>query len=470
MKRATRRQVLSGLAFLGAGAALAACGATPAAQATVAPAAGATAAPTAASAEATAAQPVASGDVKEVEWWFGWSGVGLEDIAALFMERNAGTKVTTVDQGYGFTGKLMAAIASGTPPGLAYNVFYNELIARDLCVPMDDYIAASGDEGLTNGDIPQAIMDRWKWQGKQYGLPACDVATRYGQSYNPTILEENGLSVPEMPQTWEELLEWHLQITKTDSAGNILMLGATPSLDCTSSAHGIDPWVFPFMWGVDYFDDKENKYQIDREETYEFLAMIKKFFDPVGAEKLVALANDDYATANYGTYQLKKQATYIEYPSGPAVHLQRRPGTEGCRGMGADACQPQGHQDRHHRRSREHHPQGLEEPGHDFRAGRLCHPEGSLRRPARLHRVGRAAALVSGLGRPEQVPRERARRHQVLRPRGHRRGGRDLVREGPHRRHYRRGMDRRSRLRGLRRRDAGAGRGRHADQADRRAA
>jgi ABC-type glycerol-3-phosphate transport system substrate-binding protein len=317
MRRITRRQVLSGVTVIGAGAALAACGATPAAQATAVPAAEATAAPTAAAAEATVAQPSTSGEVKEIEWWFGWSGVGLPEIAQLFMDKNPGTKVTTVDQGYGFSGKLMAAIASGTPPGLAYNVFYNELIARDLCVPMDDYIAASGDEGLTNGDIPQAVMDRWKWKGKQYGLPACDVATRYGMSYNTNLLEENGLSVPEMPQTWEEVYAWHEQMTKMDAAGNILVIGATPTLDCSGSAHGIDPWVYPFMWGVDYFDDTEGKYQIDREETYDFLALIKKFFDTVGAEKITALANDAYATANYGIYQLNKQAMYIMYPSGP---------------------------------------------------------------------------------------------------------------------------------------------------------
>jgi ABC-type glycerol-3-phosphate transport system substrate-binding protein len=325
MKRLNRRDVLKGLSVLGVsalGGTLAACGASTAqvADTQTEPTAAAEA-PTAVEAANTQA---ASTEPQEIEWWFGWAGCGLEDIAAKFETENPDIKVKYVDQGYGYGGKLMAAIASGNPPGLAFNVFYNELIARDLCIAMDDYIAAAPDANLTTGDIPAALMDRWKWQGKQYGIPACDTSTRYGMSYNTNLLQDAGFTAPDDPQTWDEVFEWHKAITKMDDAGNLKILGAAPSADCSASAHGIDPWVYPEMWGFHYFDDKEMKFTIDRPETVEILSMIKKFWDVADAKKVSAL-NDSNQDQWYGPYSVGLEAMYIIYPSGPAGLYNHNP-------------------------------------------------------------------------------------------------------------------------------------------------
>ena len=167
------------------------------------------------------------------------------EIAEAFMSQNPDVKVIWLDQGYGFDGKLMAAIAAGNPPGLVYNVGYMDLAMRGLLIPLDDYIAASSVVSLTDGDIPDYKYEKFTWEGKHYGVPAYDTSERYALGVNLTVAEEAGLDINNIPQTWSEVFEWHKAMTKYDQAGNVEVLGMAPTSDASSSAYSMDPWVYP---------------------------------------------------------------------------------------------------------------------------------------------------------------------------------------------------------------------------------
>ena len=294
---------------------LAAC--TPAAQPTQPPAAQPTSAP---AVQPTAAPP----EVMEIEWWFGW-GAGLEDVADKFNAMNPDVMVKAVNQGYGYGEKLMAAIAAGNPPGLQFNNQYMELAARGLCVPMDDYLEADASISVTDGDIPEAKWKTFSWRGEQFGIPAVDCSERYAMGYNTRVIEESGVSLDEVEgYTWEDWLAVNEKLTKYDDAGNITQLGWTPTGDSSASAHYIDPWVYAYMWGFDYFNTEAEKHEVDRPETIEILDTIAAFWQQAGAEK-IASARAALQGVSRGMFGAGKQAAWVEYPSGPGGTFKINP-------------------------------------------------------------------------------------------------------------------------------------------------
>jgi ABC-type glycerol-3-phosphate transport system substrate-binding protein len=88
-----------------------------------------------------------------------------------------------------------------------------------------------------------------------------------------------------------------------------------PMAERTGACSYGDPWMWPHMWGFAYIT-KDEKYEIDRPETIEFLNVIKEFSDSVGVEKVESL-NSALQGISRGAFGVGKQAMQITYPSGP---------------------------------------------------------------------------------------------------------------------------------------------------------
>jgi maltose-binding protein MalE len=316
----SRRSFLGGFTVIAAGMLIVACGSptgavTPAPTAPAAANATATHPPAAATAATSAVSNAGTAPSITLNWWPGWPGPYMAKIAQAFTAANPQIKVQP-GLFYPEGEKLLSALAAQNAPDLVSDIPYYNFIERDLIVPIDDLVKASNRISFTDGDIRNANWDAFVWRGKHYGIPAVDTAGREAMGFNVNLIQEAGLDPNNLPQTWEEVFEWHQKLTKFDSAGNLQILGIDPLFNRPNATSYGDPWLWPQMWGFHYFDRENWKYDIDRPETVDFQTMILKFYDAVGVEKMTGLSNA-MKNQNYGAFGAGRQAMAITYPSGP---------------------------------------------------------------------------------------------------------------------------------------------------------
>jgi multiple sugar transport system substrate-binding protein len=273
--------------------------------------------------EAPAGGQVPAGDKVVVDWWPGWPGPYMEEIGKLFEEQHPEVSLKIYTQ-YPDMAAVLAAIAGGTPPDLVADVPYLELIVRGVCLPLDDMISASSVVAIDDGDIRKDHWEVFAWEGQHYGVPAVDTGGRQGMGYNLRLIEEAGLDPENLPRSWNEVFAWHQEITTYDDAGNLQILGMNPMAERTDATSYGDPWMWPEMWGFHYFNVDEKVFEVDREETVDFLNTIKQFFDDVGAEKMEGMTTA-LESLPRGPFSNGTSAMRITYPSGPAGVWQDNP-------------------------------------------------------------------------------------------------------------------------------------------------
>jgi len=260
-------------------------------------------------------------EVITLEWWAGWPGPVFLAIAKAFEDEHPNIKLNP-GLFYYTADKLLAAVAGGNPPDLAEDLAYMELIARGACMPLDDMIETS-DEVEIGGDIPEFLWEVHSWEGKHYGIPSIATSIEEGMSFNLDLVEQAGLDPENLPDTWEGVLDWHKKITTYDDAGNLDILGCAPMAERTNWCSEGIIWIFPALWGFHYITE-DLKYDIDREETVEFLSLIKAFYDEVGAEKMEAVSAG-FQGIERGAFGVGKQAMQVSYMSAAAAVWQVNP-------------------------------------------------------------------------------------------------------------------------------------------------
>ena len=290
-------------------------GATVLAACTTAPPASVTqeeAAPQQAAAETKVDAP-AEGPV-EITWWHAWGGTGMEALTKVeetFNAKDSNIKVlrTQVSE---MNDKLLTAIAGGTAPNIGTCcVPYAQLYAREVVIPLDEFIDAS--TTVSRDEFVPGLLDGMIWQGKTYGVPAVESGPRYGFIYNTDLTEEAGLDADNPPQTWDEMYDWHVALTKFDDAGNVEQVGFDPR-DATA---GNGPLTnIPMFWAVSYgFEvwDKENlTFHFDDDRFIAALGTIKRFYDHVGVEKMQSFRD------SFGTWTSSPTASF---PSGVQANI-----------------------------------------------------------------------------------------------------------------------------------------------------
>ncbi len=257
------------------------------------------------------APEVAEIELPEVEWWHSWGGTtGMAALTAVEEAWNSREdkpfriKRLHVPE---MNDKLLTAIAGGTPPDVGVCcVAYAQLYARGAVIPLDDYIAAS--EVIKKEDFVSGLFESMTWQGSTYGVPALECGPRYGLMYNKALVAEAGLDEANLPQTWDEMFEWHKALTKFDEAGNLEIVGFDPR-DATA---GVGPRTnIPMFLGVTYglevWDQDTMSFYFDDERFIRALETIKKFYDYVGVEKMEAFRD------SYGGWT---QSPSASFPSG----------------------------------------------------------------------------------------------------------------------------------------------------------
>ena len=107
---------------------------------------------------------------------------------------------------------------------------------------------------------------------------------RFGLDYNAKMVEEAGLDPDNPPVTWDETLEWHRQLTKFDSAGNLLTIGLDP-YDAEGGGFG-DGFLAGRSWGFKWFDPATGTFDLDNDGMAEAFEVMGEFYRIVGPDKM----------------------------------------------------------------------------------------------------------------------------------------------------------------------------------------
>lgn len=306
MKKMSRRDFLRLGALTAASAALAACKpkATPAVEK---PEEEPTKAP-----EPTAAPPEPEGTL--IRYWAGWGGAPFlaawEEMQQSDEFKEAlGNNTFELKDSIGGEA-MLTAIAGGDPPEAGGNIQYMDFMARDVLIPIDDWVATSSvvkEEYFIPGNWALCF-----YKGVMYGVSAIEGFLRFALNYNTKLVEDAGLDPDDPPVTWEETFEWHTKLTQFDDAGNALRIGLNPYGAMGEGFWYSDGWMVPTSWGWQWFDEDTKTFDLDNEKMVDAFATQKRFIDYVGVDNLAAMYSVEGRDTWGGAYNAEVESMIIE--------------------------------------------------------------------------------------------------------------------------------------------------------------
>ncbi|HEV2123217.1 MAG TPA: extracellular solute-binding protein [Chloroflexota bacterium] len=303
----TRRSAAVSLPLAASAVALAACG------------------PQAAPAE----NPQAPAKPKQTtEWWTGWGGVPANE-SFKKVEETANAQSRTYEVVHtrvsGVATKLVEVIVAGSPPDVEIgNLPYAEFWVQGYAEPLDQRLSKS--KVIKKEDLPPAAWKLGGYKGKQFGVPAVEGFIRWGLAANEELLTQRGLDPAKIPTVWDELLRWHQQLTVVEG-GALKQLGLDPLDAMGSGAGGPDPLVWGPSWGVRFWDEAKEQFNLTQPGLEEAVSTIKRFYDIAGGKPAI----DEFRKA-YGTWSGAKsgiasgtQAMQINGPWTPGELAKNAP-------------------------------------------------------------------------------------------------------------------------------------------------
>ncbi|MGQ9553457.1 MAG: ABC transporter substrate-binding protein [Anaerolineae bacterium] len=279
-ERISRRSLLKVAGIGAAGAALAACAATPAPQ-VVKETVVVEASPEVVK-ETVIVEKVVTpvGEVVELSFQHFFQSPELwepafKDIFA-WIEENLNVKINHIPTPYAeMAPKLLTLIAGGTPPDLTSlgNTVIAEVAMRGVLLPLDERLAV--DPPCPLDDImPSRLVDN-TFEGKLYGMPIDQGSD--GIYYNKEIFDKAGLAYPDADWTWEQLLDTALALT-VDKDGKIATEAGFDAeniqqwgFQYTTSLHRMHNLVTSLSGNEAWFDKEVTKCTMDSVEIVEAL-------------------------------------------------------------------------------------------------------------------------------------------------------------------------------------------------------
>lgn len=293
----TRRQFLRIGAASGGAAWLAACGATPTAQApTAAP--GDAAAPAATAAPA----PVASGEPVALNvLWENWGEIYnnlMTVIGEDFTKDNQGIS-TEWNFDPDWQTKLTTLVAANTLPDVTIMrpAPLATFAPKGTLMELSDLVQQTG---LKREDFVTPLYDSSLHDGKLYAIPGG--ADWWCLFYSKDVYREVGLDPEQPPATFDEMIAHSKEILQKDSAGDIQRIGYNPS------ANWFVNWAYIF--GGELYDTGSGKITANHPANVEALARLQEYVKELDVNKLAAF-NQRPGTFEAGNPFSTKQAAML---------------------------------------------------------------------------------------------------------------------------------------------------------------
>ena len=303
----SRRAFLRAGSLSTAGLILAACagGIQPAAEQQPAESSGAE---ESSSAEETTAEEAAPAEEPgDIVWWYAWGNLdpAVEKINELdsFQEHIGNNNL--IWKGSTQQEEFLTAFAAGEPPDGGSNTDYPGFWARGVALPVDDLVAASSMIDLD--DLTPALVEGAKYDGQMIGVVGIESFVWWGLNYNSQHVEEAGLDPDNPPLTFEELLEWHKEMTIFDDAGNLVRLGLDPY-----DAMAGEPDFPAFSHGLRWWNDEERTFHLDDERMAEAVNTFGEFYRIAGPDNMAGMRSVEGQGTWGAAYSAEVQSMIIE--------------------------------------------------------------------------------------------------------------------------------------------------------------
>jgi len=211
----------------------------------------------------------------QVEFWYDWTGTEEQRILkALETLNNTQTKVSVKPVYFADVQKWKVAIAAKTGPDLCceYSPNLGDLAAQGILEPLNAYVER---DKLNFSDYIAGVLDGVTYKGKMYGIP--HEVTFFMMYYNKSLLKKAGFSKP--PLTFSEMYDVAVKTTKTDTAGNIMVLG----FPAFSKQHYLPNMTYA-LGGRMFSPD--GKYTPDCPQSLAALKMVVAYYQKFGVDNV----------------------------------------------------------------------------------------------------------------------------------------------------------------------------------------
>lgn len=199
-------------------------------------------------------------------------------------ERRTGIEVKNLSMGAGNMNaqKLMTSIVGGVPPDLVRQDRFTigDWASRDTFQPLDDFIRADTEPWRI---VPEEYYPPcWQeavYRGRVYAIPeSTDDRLLY---WNKAIFREARLDPERPPQTWEELKELAVRLTRYNPDNTFRRIGFIPNYG--------NAWLYLYSWqnGGEFMSPDGRTCTLANPYTREALEYMKSVYDALqGAERV----------------------------------------------------------------------------------------------------------------------------------------------------------------------------------------
>ena len=227
------------------------------------------------------------GNGTTVTFWHGSTDVeqeALEEIVRAFNEQQSDVTVEAVyiaQQGEGQNEKLLAAIAGGNPPDVAYfdRFEVGSWAAQGSLTDLTEY---ADQDNIEDNDYYEYAINEAKYEGKLYGLPM-DTDARL-LFYNKDHFKEAGLDPENPPKKIAELEEVAEKLT-IKKGNRFERIGFIPWYG--------QGWMYTWGWvfGGEFYDEDTGQVTADDPKIVESLQWMTDYAQEYGIENLTAFTD-----------------------------------------------------------------------------------------------------------------------------------------------------------------------------------
>ena len=260
--------------------------------------------------------------------FMGWGGPeesqGVLDLIKIFEDENPTIKVTWQHTPEDYMSKLMAMVASGTPPDTLFTPqdYYKTFCKQGLMLDIQNWLEADPEIDTKTYFLQPQEDNRSAYNGRWHGIGCCWVGNHL--FYNADMFNEAGIEPPsndpEKAWTWDEFVDVCKKFTLDSQGRHPDDAGFDPN-DITQwgifwNTGGWHGEAIPLLNGVQSLDPKTNQFQLDDPaaiEAYQrvadlmhkhHVAPLAQNFKDLGMSSSQMLENRKLAMAMDGTYTL----------------------------------------------------------------------------------------------------------------------------------------------------------------------
>jgi len=187
--------------------------------------------------------------------------------------------------------KFLTASVGNVPPDVfEYFGSVPQWSTRGALMPLDEFMER---DNFDREKIFGSLWEEMQWDGKTFAIPVGTANEAF--FWNKEHFREAGLDPDRPPQTWQELEEYALKLTKQNADGEIVQAGFIPGYWSAS------PTPLFLVWqiqnGATFLSEDGKTVTLATEENIEAIEWQKELFEKLGDEKLVRMR----ASFGYGS-------------------------------------------------------------------------------------------------------------------------------------------------------------------------